>query len=87
MSTALLQQLAPPGAETALEGGVPRITGEFWTARQRQAMRLHEVSYRACFKPQLPAFFMCGVLKRRLPYWIGCWNHQWFSDQGLLDHN
>ena len=52
MSTALLQQLAPPGAETALEGGVPRITGEFWTARQRQAMRLHEVSYRACFKPQ-----------------------------------
>ena len=58
MSTALLQQLAPPGAETALEGGVPRITGEFWTARQRQAMRLHEVSYRACFKPQLPAFFI-----------------------------
>ena len=31
---------------------------EFWTARQRQALRLHEVSYRACFKPQLPAFFI-----------------------------
>ena len=29
---------------------------EFWTASQRQANRLHEVSYRACFKPQLPAY-------------------------------
>lgn len=57
MSAALLQQLTPPGAETALADGIPRIAGEFWTARQRQAMRLHEVSYRACFKPQLPAFF------------------------------
>ena len=63
MSTALLQQLAPPGAETTLDGGVPRITGEFWTARQRQAMRLHEVSYRACFKPQLPAFFIERLTK------------------------
>ncbi|MGF1655832.1 MAG: DNA methyltransferase [Verrucomicrobiales bacterium] len=36
---------------------------EFWTAKQRQGHRLHEVSYRACFKPQLPAFFiqrLCG---------------------------
>jgi len=32
--------------------------GEFWTARQRQAARIHEVSYRACFKPQLPAYFI-----------------------------
>jgi hypothetical protein len=31
---------------------------EFWTARQRQAHRLHEISYRACFKPQLPRFFI-----------------------------
>ncbi|MDE0310275.1 MAG: DNA methyltransferase [Acidiferrobacterales bacterium] len=30
----------------------------YWTARQRQANRIHEVSYRACFKPQLPAFFI-----------------------------
>jgi DNA modification methylase len=37
---------------------VPRYTGEFWTARQRQAHSLHEVSYRACFKPQLPRFFI-----------------------------
>ncbi|MCX6200038.1 MAG: DNA methyltransferase [Bacteroidetes bacterium] len=31
---------------------------EFWTAKQRQANSLHEVSYRACFKPQLPRFFI-----------------------------
>jgi hypothetical protein len=32
--------------------------GEFWTAKQRQAAPIHEVSYRACFKPQLPAYFI-----------------------------
>jgi DNA modification methylase len=31
---------------------------EFWTAKQRAAHSLHEVSYRACFKPQLPRFFI-----------------------------
>ncbi len=42
-------------------GGVietPVFVNEFWTARQRQANSLHEVSYRACFKPQLPRFFI-----------------------------
>lgn len=38
--------------------GLLYLVNEFWTARQRQAHRIHEVSYRACFKPQLPAFFM-----------------------------
>ncbi|HLW90990.1 MAG TPA: DNA methyltransferase [Roseiarcus sp.] len=38
--------------------GVDFFFNEFWTARQRQAHRLHEISYRACFKPQLPAFFI-----------------------------
>lgn len=37
---------------------IPVYCGEFWTARQRQAARIHEISYRACFKPQLPAFFI-----------------------------
>ncbi len=37
---------------------VPTFTNEFWTAKQRVAHSLHEVSYRACFKPQLPAFFI-----------------------------
>ena len=43
-----------PGDET----GVPTLTNEFWTAKQRAAHSLHEVSYRACFKPQLPEFFI-----------------------------
>ena len=38
--------------------GVPVFENEFWTAKQRQAHPLHEVSYRACFKPQLPRFFI-----------------------------
>jgi hypothetical protein len=39
-------------------GGVPTFVNEFWTAKQRAAHGLHEVSYRACFKPQLPRFFI-----------------------------
>lgn len=37
---------------------IPTFVNEFWTARQRQAHSLHEISYRACFKPQLPRFFI-----------------------------
>jgi hypothetical protein len=37
---------------------VPTFINEFWTAKQRAASRLHEISYRACFKPQLPRFFI-----------------------------
>ncbi len=37
---------------------VPTFVNEFWTARQRAASSIHEVSYRACFKPQLPRFFI-----------------------------
>ncbi len=36
----------------------PVFINEFWTPQQRQANALHEVSYRACFKPQLPRFFI-----------------------------
>ena len=37
----------------------PRILeGEFWPARQRAGHPLHEISYRACFKPQLPTYFI-----------------------------
>jgi hypothetical protein len=39
-------------------GEIPVFTNEFWTARQREAHSLHEISYRACFKPQLPRFFI-----------------------------
>jgi hypothetical protein len=37
---------------------VDTFTNEFWTSKQRAASRLHEISYRACFKPQLPRFFV-----------------------------
>ncbi|BET66268.1 DNA methylase [Opitutales bacterium ASA1] len=37
---------------------VPVVVNEFWTAKQRAAHSLHEVSYRACFKPALPHFFV-----------------------------
>lgn len=40
------------------ERQVPMFVNEYWTAGQRQAHSLHEVSYRACFKPQLPRFFI-----------------------------
>ena len=37
---------------------VDTFVNEFWTSRQRAAHSLHEISYRACFKPQLPRFFI-----------------------------
>ena len=52
------------GSETLLNfydvGGrkYAKYINEFWTAKQRQASSLHEISYRACFKPQLPRFFI-----------------------------
>lgn len=36
---------------------------EFWTAQQRACHSLHEISYRACFKPQLPRFFIERLTK------------------------
>lgn len=46
------------GAHAGRIAEIPTFVNEFWTARQRQACSLHEVSYRACFKPQLPRFFI-----------------------------
>ena len=37
---------------------IPTYIDEFWTAKQRAGHSLHEVSYRACYKPQLPAYFI-----------------------------
>ena len=39
-------------------GTTIKAFNEYWTRRQRQAHSLHEISYRACFKPQLPRFFI-----------------------------
>ena len=46
--------------ETIVEecDGIPVFVNEFWTSKQRAAHSLHEISYRACFKPQLPRFFI-----------------------------
>src|SRR5947207_1869088 len=40
------------------EDAVPVFINEFWTSKQRAASSLHEISYRACFKAQLPRFFI-----------------------------
>ena len=45
------------------EGPIRYLINEFWTSGQRQAHSLHEVSYRACFKPQLPEFFITRLTK------------------------
>ncbi|MBK9798079.1 MAG: site-specific DNA-methyltransferase [Holophagaceae bacterium] len=61
--------VSPPALDPALpeeawdavqaEGvAYPRLSLEFWTSRQRQAANLHEISYRACYKPQLPRHFI-----------------------------
>src|SRR5262249_29216436 len=39
-------------------GSVPVYKQELWTTRQRQGSPIHEIPYRACFKPQLPAYFI-----------------------------
>ncbi len=40
------------------------FTNEFWTSRQRQSNSIHEISYRACFKAQLPGFFIKLLTKK-----------------------
>jgi hypothetical protein len=56
--------LFPDHKETVIEypagfgGRIPFFINEFWTAKQRQASSIHEISYRACFKAQLPRFFI-----------------------------
>ena len=42
---------------------IPVFINEFWTSKQRAAHSLHEISYRACFKPQLPRFFIERLTK------------------------
>lgn len=43
--------------------GIPYFINEFWTSGQRKAHSIHEVSYRACFKAQLPEFFISRLTK------------------------
>ncbi|NBZ86578.1 DNA methyltransferase [Stagnihabitans tardus] len=60
-----IKNFADFGQATRCEtvGGIPYFINEFWTAGQRQAHSLHEISYRACFKAQLPQFFIERLTK------------------------
>lgn len=46
------------------DDGIPYLVNEFWTSGQRQAHSLHEISYRACFKAQLPEFFISRLTRQ-----------------------
>src|SRR5579859_644299 len=59
-SVLAFREFGAPTAEVR-EGPIRYLINEFWTSAQRQAHSLHEVSYRACFKPQLPAFFIARL--------------------------
>lgn len=58
------------------DGGIPYYVNEFWTAGQRQAHSIHEISYRACFKAQLPEFFISRLTS------IGDWVYDPFMGRG-----
>ena len=53
------------GTRTASESidGIPYLINAFWTAGQRRSHSLHEVSYRACFKAELPEFFISRLTR------------------------
>ena len=46
--------------ETLVINGIKthKFINEYWTSKQRQSSSIHEISYRACFKAQLPRFFI-----------------------------
>jgi hypothetical protein len=45
------------------QAGLHYFVNAFWTSGQRRGHSLHEISYRACFKSQLPAFFIERLTK------------------------
>jgi len=65
-----LEEFCEFGKETAVrdfalpEYDILVYVNEFWTSKQRAAHSLHEISYRACFKPQLPRFFISRLTQR-----------------------
>jgi hypothetical protein len=58
LNVARLPERRQADAENGTPLNVPVYETELWTSRQRQANSIHEISYRACFKPQLPAYFI-----------------------------
>ena len=55
-----LRQFTLAGEPTAEfeDAGLRYFVNEYWTAGQRRGHSLHEISYRACFKAQLPEFLI-----------------------------
>ena len=65
LQNALFGDVAAPTQDFRFDSGThPRVVGEFWTAKQRQATSIHEVAYRACFKAQLPNFFISKLTQK-----------------------
>ena len=60
---ATLRRFTFSGAPTIelQDAGLCYFVNEFWTAAQRRGHNLHEISYRACFKAQLPEFFVARL--------------------------
>lgn len=61
--TALLDDLAAFDAfgtrtVTETQDDIPYFVNEYWTSGQRRSHPLHQISYRACFKAELPEFFI-----------------------------
>ena len=58
--TDVLRGFSYNGAPTAVfdDAGLRYYVNEFWTSGQRRGHSLHEISYRACFKAQLPEFLI-----------------------------
>ncbi len=44
---------------------IPRYINEYWTSKQRQNNPIHEISYRACYKAELPRFFISLLSKEK----------------------
>ena len=65
LQNALFGDVAAPTQDFRFDSGThTRVVGEFWTAKQRQATSIHEVAYRACFKAQLPNFFISKLTEK-----------------------
>lgn len=60
-----LRQFSLDGTKTVVfeEAGLRYFANAFWTAGQRRGHSIHQISYRACFKSQLPAFFITRLTK------------------------
>jgi hypothetical protein len=56
-----LNQLLSEAPNAPHDAAANKIEGEFWTSSQRQGSSIHEVPYRACFKPELPRFFISSL--------------------------